>query len=327
MKNNAIDMLLIERILEYIPYNIKPVDYLMDILSLNRNSVYRRLRYEKSFSFHEIMKLSSAMGFSLDDIASAVNSDFRSGLHNNQANKITAESSTVSLFAHFKALLSNFIPTNDSLFIITSNRLQFLFIKEEVPLFRFLYYQLMYQLREIPVNHPFSQTTIPETVRASSREFNTLFMSKNGKEYIIDPNICLNIVRDIQYFYQRKLITEKELLHLKESLHATIKYTQTYMQAGFNDSPFKKSKFYLSGMEVTSNTIYSVYEGKEESNVWLYSANPIHITNKEICNIHKQWIDSLMRNSTLISGASENILLDFISKQLEFVDNMDKIMY
>jgi len=43
--------------------------------------------------------------------------------------------------------------------------------------------------------------------------------------------------------------------------------------------------------------------------------------------MHKLWIDSLMRSSTLISGVNENARFEFISKQLDFVDSMDKIMY
>lgn len=326
-KTNNLDVLLVEKILENIPNNIKPVEYLMEILDMSRNAVYRRLRYEKSFTFHEVMRLSSAMGFSLDDIALVQEGRSGQNLFPKHVTKMTAEDSITSLFEHFTMLLKNFVDTNSSQFIITANRLHFLSINDEEPLFRFLYYQLMYQLREIPVNCTLSQIKIPESVHILSKEFHKLFISISHKEYLIDSNLYLNIVKDIQYFYQRKLISEDELLSIKEDLHTAIVHTQAYMQMGVNDLPLKKSKFYLSGMEVTSNTVYSIYEGNEESDFWLYSANPIHTTNKRICHLHKVWIDSLMRSSTLISGVNENVLFEYIAKQLSFVDNMDKIMY
>lgn len=326
MANNE-DVLLITKILENIPKNIKPVAFLMEVLGLSRNAVYRRLRHEKSFSFQEIVKLSSLLGFSLDNIVYNIDNDFDSDLYLKENCKMTAESSVVSLFEHVRRLLTNFVDADNSQVIITANRLHLISIGAVEPLFRFLYFQLMYQLREIPVNCPYSKVNVPEYIYALNKDFSKFFMSVNNKDYIIDSNLYLNIVRDIQYFFHRKLISENELLQLKENLHIAINQTKDYMQMGFNDLPLKKSKFYLSGMEVTSNTLYSIFEGKEESNFWLYSSNPISTTKKRICHTHKIWIDSLMRSSTLISGVNENVLFEFISKQSDFVDNMDKIMY
>lgn len=327
MINNNVDILLIEKVLENIPHNIKPVDYLMDMLNLSRNAVYRRLRYEKSFSFSEIVKLSSLLGFSLDDLASSTDAELHSDYFPEKNSKITADSSIISLFDHFKILLTDFVDADNSQVIITANRLQILSIGAVEPLFRFLYYQLMYQLREISVNYPFAKVHVPESILSLNKKFSPFFRSVNNKDYIIDSNLYLNIARDVQYFYRMKLITESELLSIKEHLHTAIKHTETYMQMGLNDLPIKKSRFYLSGMEVTSNSLYSINERKEESNFWLHSTNPIHTTNKRVCHMHKVWIDSLMRSSTLISGINENVRFEFISKQFEFVDNMDKIMY
>ncbi len=326
MENNAIK-LLIEKILENIPSHIKPVDYLMEVLGMSRNAVYRRLKHEKSFSFNEIVKLSSLLGFSLDEIVSTTEDIWNNGSSSKLCAKMTTENSVTSLFEHFSIILKRFENAHSSQFIITADRLHFLSINDEEPLFRFLYYELMHQLREIPVNYPFSQITIPETVHQLSKEFHKRFISISHKEYIIDSNLYLNIVRDIQYFYKKGLISEKELLNIKENLRTAIKHTQMYMQMGINDLPLKKSKFYLSGMEVTSNTVYTNHNGNEESNFWLYAANPFDTNNKRICHIHKLWIDSLMRSSTLISGINENVLFEFISKQLDIVDHMDKIMY
>lgn len=324
---NNIDTLLVAKILENIPHNIKPTDYLMEVLGLSRNAVYRRLRYEKNFSFDEIIKLASLIGFSLDSIVSEANDRLHPDPPQQQEMNANAEQTVISLFEHFGMLLSKMDNPHNSQFIMTINRLQFLSSVEEEPLLRFLYYQLMYQLREIPVNYPFSDVILPEAILEKGKEFHKLFVSVSHKEYIIDSRLYQNIAKDIQYFYQRKLISESELMSLKEYLHNTLMRTQISMQTELNEIPFKKSKTYLSAMEVTSNTVYSIYDGNEESNFWLYSAIPIGSSKKHVCNIHKLWLDSLMRSATLISGVNEELLLDFISKQLSFVDSIDKIMY
>ena len=65
MKKN-LNSVLIAIVLDKIPTTIKPVSYLMELLNLSRESAYRRLRGEISFSFEETAKLSTALDFSVD---------------------------------------------------------------------------------------------------------------------------------------------------------------------------------------------------------------------------------------------------------------------
>ena len=66
--NNNLNKSVLDKILNCIPENIKPVNYLMDILDLGKESAYRRLRGEKALSLEEIHKLSVELSFSLDEI-------------------------------------------------------------------------------------------------------------------------------------------------------------------------------------------------------------------------------------------------------------------
>ena len=66
--NNNLNKSVLDKILNCIPENIKPVNYLMDILDLGKESAYRRLRGEKALSLEEIHKLSLELRISLDEI-------------------------------------------------------------------------------------------------------------------------------------------------------------------------------------------------------------------------------------------------------------------
>ena len=53
-----LNKIVLTKILDIMPENLKPVTLLMDVLDIGKESAYRRLRGEKPFSMEEIYKLS-----------------------------------------------------------------------------------------------------------------------------------------------------------------------------------------------------------------------------------------------------------------------------
>ena len=68
MKNTDTREIVINKILAQIPPSMKPVDYISDILDIGKESAYRRLRGEMSFTLDEVIKLSVELRVSLDEI-------------------------------------------------------------------------------------------------------------------------------------------------------------------------------------------------------------------------------------------------------------------
>ena len=63
-----LNKIVLTKILDIMPENLKPVTLLMEVLDIGKESAYRRLRGEKPFSMEEIYKLSLVLNFSLDEI-------------------------------------------------------------------------------------------------------------------------------------------------------------------------------------------------------------------------------------------------------------------
>ena len=70
-----LNKIVLTKILDIMPENLKPVTLLMEVLDIGKESAYRRLRGEKPFSMEEIYKLSLVLNFSLDEIISNDKSD------------------------------------------------------------------------------------------------------------------------------------------------------------------------------------------------------------------------------------------------------------
>lgn len=322
MEDN-VEKKLVEKILKNIPVNLKPADYLMEILNISRNSAYRRLKGEKSFTFQEVLKLSSIQEFSIDEISASVNN---LSLSNSKTNiSLPLEENLFEALNYLHKLADKHKQAKDSEIIITINQLIPTSVFAQPYLFRFLYYKWMHQTRKIPMNYTFSQITVPSDIISLTLKYQELTSSIKNVSIIIYPEIFQNIITDIQYFYKRKLVSDKELKKLKTSLRSFIRAHEIILQK-IPDSQSVKYDCYLSSLFVASNTIYSSYDGIEEVNYWPYSINPITITSPTQCKLHKGWCESLKRYSTLITAANEMALVNYMSQQYEYIENMDKII-
>ncbi|MCC8145864.1 MAG: hypothetical protein LIO93_05370, partial [Bacteroidales bacterium] len=206
--------------------------------------------------------------------------------------------------------------------IMAVNRLPTMFTCGHEDLFRFTSYRWMHLMRELPLDHPFDNFRLPQNITSPSKVLFEYSKIVKNAVFIFDENLYLNMIKDIQYFYKRKLISEDDLLSLKESLISIIDWGKGIM---LNDQLDSSNSFYLSTLNLNSNTIYFRYDDIEETDIWSFSPNPIYIKDPVSCSVHRKWLHSLRRYSALISGANENIFYDFMNKQYDYVRNIDKI--
>lgn len=320
MKHN-IDNILVDKILESIPDKINPVDYLMEELNLSRDSVYRRINSKKSFTYHEIAKLSSILNISLDEILYIHNNDFSEEF--SKSSEANTETSMYLMLKHFVTLTENYIKAgNDKEIVMSANRLPDIFMCGYDVLFRFVFYRWMHLMRELPLDYSFENFKLPQNIKTACHDLVQNSYNLKNNTFIFDENLYLNLIKDIQYFYKRKLISENDLLAMKENLISLVDWGKGVM---LYKSPDKSAYFYLSTLNITSNTIYFRFDGTEETDVWSFSPNPLYLNNKAACATHIKWLYSLRRYSALVSGANENLLYDFYNKQYEYIKNIGNI--
>jgi hypothetical protein len=203
------------------------------------------------------------------------------------------------------------------------NRISLFFLIPYDHLFKLYYYKWIHHTYNIPVNHLFSDITVSPEIMEVRQRFMALAKTFNHCSYVIDRHIFATIVREIQYYYGRNLISEAEVLILKNELFDLLDYMKLLMQQGHNAAGHVFN-FYLSLLTVEANTSYASFgtsAGEEvASQYWIYSVNPVIIRNHEICNMHRKWIESMKKFSTLITQSNEALQLEFIDKQREYIN-------
>jgi hypothetical protein len=318
--------LLTTRILDGIPENIKPIEYLMGVLNIGKESAYRRMRGEIPFTFDEIAVLSLKLNFSVDEIIGK-NTEERVffDMQVNSSSK-SEESFLAMLQEYLRYEETVCIPSASEEILASINRLSLFFLVRFDSLFKLYYYHWIHQTHNVSLNYSFSDTIIPTQIMEARKEFLKKRKSLNNVSFIVDRDLFQTIVREIQYYYNRKLITEEEALILKGELNSLLISIETLMQKGCSENGCNYN-FYLSLLDVETNTNCATYNDNIASLYWLYPVNAIIIVDQEICYMQKKWLESLKKFSVLITLSNEILQAEFIAKQREYLEDITSELY
>jgi hypothetical protein len=309
---------LVELVLKNIPSNIKPVSFLMESLDLSRESAYRRIRGEIPFSIEELANLSMHLNFSIDDVMNGIKKDRAS------FDFIPATSDSYSAFLmmlqrnylHVKKLAE----AQDSETIQALSRFSPICQVFHDQIFKFAYYKWLHQNKETSSNFTFSELILPPDLSIWQKKIQVETKKVTNNTMILDPNIFLNLIQDVTYYYQRNLINNDELATIKEEIADLIRVYETMARTGVLD-PGANIYLYLSPLCVGADIGYSYYDSIHTAFFWIFTVNPIRIYNSEICSIQKKWLNSLKRQSTLISQSNEILQTEFFNTQRNHLNN------
>lgn len=316
-KDNA----LIAQILCNIPPNMNAVDYLMDVLSIGRESVYRRLRGKIPFTFDEVVKLSLELDFSVDEII-----DKSQNKQNYADLKVRlsheADEAFMQTLGEFYDHLVRLSKSTEKETIVTLNRLLFPLLIGYDHLFRFTYYKWIHQMRDVSINYSLSEVVMTtEMLSLYDNIKKHLQTVRDNNIYIFDYNLFLSAIKEIQYYYKRKLITDDEIRLLKEDFLLMFSKMERMAKKG-QDEIGSITYYYLSTLNIDSNNIYTCSDGKAVSYFWSSPVNPISVTNPAACEVHRKWLNSMKKYSILITQSNEILLAEFLNKQRAYVANI-----
>jgi len=311
------------KILATIPSRVKPIDYLMETLDISRESVYRRIRGDISFTLEEIAALSVSLGFSIDDL---IMKDIPSRVFFDLNVVSTQDPSDIFVTIiqqYFRSIYEiPFVKDIESVVIL--NHIPPGFIVTFNHLFKFAYYRWMHQHQESSLKYFYSDVTIPEQLMNLQQKSVENMKKVQNNTFIFDANVFYNLIREIRYYHKRKLINEDEFLLLKEDLSGLINMVENIAQTGSNGHGTKYN-FYLSMFNIESSSRYIRYDGHTKSQFFVNALEPVTITNPNICMIHKKWLDSMRKYATLITQSNEILQVRYFNKQRAYLEEMAEI--
>jgi hypothetical protein len=311
------------KILGSIPPRVKPIDYLMETLNISRESVYRRIRGDISFTFEEIAKLSVDLGFSVDELI--MKETPTHVFFDLPINEIQSPSDTfVTMFEQYFQCLYTMPFSKDSESLMVLNQIPCEFIIFFNHLFKFSYYRWMHQYQESSLKYFYSDVVLPDKlVYLQQKTIENLSKIRNNT-FIFDSNVFLNLIKVIQYYYKRRLINEEEFLLLRDDLVKLVDMVESIAQTGFYISDTKYN-FYLSLLNIESSSRYIRCEDQTKSQFFVGVMEPLSVANPNLCLLHKKWMDSMRKYSTLITQSNEIVQVRYFNKQRGYIEDMGDV--
>jgi hypothetical protein len=313
---SELDKKLIATVVKNVPKNQKTVNYLVNKLHLSRESAYRRIRGDIPFTVNELTILAVDLNFSIDHLLEGEKQN-----HSFYDFTRTGKNSTnyfLLMLRKYNELLEKINDSKKLETIMAFNSFPPIYYAGYFYLYKFAYYQWLFQENGISRSDTLSKIAVPDEILYLQKKVRANSTHEKDSTLILDVNIFLNLMKEIQYFYQRKLITNEELLLLKEDILHLIKHFEDVAQSGF-DGP-TKVQLYLSSLCVNSNTVCYRFDDKVEPLFWIFTINPVVIQNPEFASMQLKWLNTIKRHSALITQSNEIMQADFFSQQLEYTD-------
>lgn len=318
--NNQLNKTLLCKIGENVPKEKSLVRFLSETLNLSNMSAYRRLNGDTDFTFQDVYKIALALDLSIDEIFGLAREGHGIFQLERRPDSTPEEVFTKLLEGYYTLSVKQHNSANTGS-IIAMNRLLSVFTIQFEHLFKFFYYKWIHQMYYTPPNFCFAQVTIPENIKELINNITKNLSTSGSVTIIFDPNVYTDIISEIMYYKNRKLISDEDLALIKNDLSSFIDSSERCAIRGVNDygSP---SNYYLSTLNIESSSTYTWYEDKTESYFYWSSVNPIGIQEKDVCAVHKKWLESLKKYSILITGSNEVMQSNFFDKQRKNLDAM-----
>jgi hypothetical protein len=302
--------LLAEIVRRKAPGGTETVRFLTKMLSLSKESAYRRMRGNLPFTFKEICLLSFELHFSVDEIIRHIYSPVAS---DSQSKPDVIQETFLETYSHFIKILACVKTTKA---IILANRINLFSILGYETLFKFFYYRN----KSTVINPPFSETVVPEDMQKVRKAILDKQFACKHTEYIFGKDLFASISLEIQYFHLLKILTDEETLALKSELLQFLKKIEIEMQTG-KDEAGNECLHYLSLIDVENN---SICVDCEEKSILLDCGHfcPVIADRNDISAIHRKQLESQKTHTGFITQSNEFVRLQFIQRQRNYIESV-----
>ena len=293
---------------------------LMDLLSIEREAVYRRLRGDVKFHAEEVVKIASTWHFSIDELISLNEGMIPfQGIMTNYLNP--SEEDMEILHNRLKAL-EHLKYAQDSEYMVVSNNVSRSLACGFEYIYRFNIFKWAYLYSKDANNISFAEAVLPEEVCTEFRKFNKIMKFVQNTSYIFEQNIFENFVRDIQFFHSILLITDKEKKLIKKDLLALIDYLLDVATTGVFPETKNKVQIYISMININTNYSYFYTDKLKTCRVHAFNMHDICTYHPQTLEQFRNWMQLKKRVSILISETDAKSRVEFFSKQRQFAESL-----
>ena len=294
------------------------VNALMDILPLEKESIYRRLRKDILFTAEETMRIANVWNISLDTITS-LSPDITRPFCFHMIEYLNPKEVDYSLLEKYNSYIEIAGKDPEGKMIQVTKTLPRALYSRSEALTQFFTMKWLYDMSGDTV--AFGNIKIPERMRAMDLQYVDNVNNIQEIYALHDSRFIENLVGDINYFRSVKMITEDEVALLKDELLRILDFMEDAMTNG--RIPETGTKLYVYLAHTWLEIEYVLYESKSLnlSGIKVLERNVVYSLDKEVLNIFMNMFQALKRSSVLTSESSL-LVTEFCTKHREIINSL-----
>jgi len=292
---------------------------LIDLLNLEREAVYRRLRKEVVFTSQELVKIITAYGISLDEIAGINTEQFSFQMR--QMNYINPSIEEQAFLNYVIKSIRNLQNFPDAELMEICNKFPRVILGDFELLNKFHLFKWKYQYGGEKELIPFSNIIVSKEKKQIDADYGSAIKCYPTTNIIWDKRIFEHLINDLSYFYSIYLITKEEKELIKKELYALLDYWLEVANKGYYPETKNKVNLFISHLNIETNYTYTLSPEANICFVVVFEKLDIFSLNTELVNNFMTWMQWKKRTSTQISEVDEKSRIEFFIKQKQLVDN------
>ncbi|MDH6313731.1 transcriptional regulator with XRE-family HTH domain [Parabacteroides sp. PFB2-10] len=311
---------ILQVIKEKIPNRTVLVNLLVDLLNIEKEAVYRRIRGEVPFSFAEIALIAKAFDISLDAIISNTLSSKSRPFQLKMINYFDPQEIDYAMMQEYNDILVDALddPTSelvDCTSIFPLQLLQGCHYLERLQLLKNIY-----ESGQTNAIKKFDEVFFNERMGELSNECSRLTRRIKNAYYIFDPLIFQYWINDIIYFKNIDLLNEEEVRLLKKDLERLIFNLEQAATLGVDKETGSNLHFYIASINFNVNMCTVKLNEYHISLIKAFVFNHFTSLDIESFELVKQRTNSMFRSSTLISVSGERQRKIYFDRQREIIN-------
>lgn len=312
--------IIINAIREKLPANTNIANFLINMLHLSKEAVYRRLRGEVPFTLDEVAVMAQTLGISVDNILLGISPKSRP-FQLKLTEYINSTEADYHQMEEYLEILSYSRNDPDTEMGVSANMFSQNLYFEYDSFTKYYMFKWLYQTGGIENIRSLEEIEIPDRLRKLQKAYVKECMYIKNTFYIWDYLIFQYLINDIKSFERINYISSADVAALKKELLAFIDKLEQLAAKGTLETG-NKVQFYLSSINL--ETAYSYVETKHLnlSLVNVFTMNSVASLDLSTFIRLKKWMESLKRLSTLISESGEMQRVRFFKKQRELIRDM-----
>ena len=316
-----------KKFLEYLysnyPRKRELISILADTLKIERESVSRRLNGKVLFTVKEIGKIAEKLEISIDHL---LNKKVSSPL---LFSELTIPYHFDSMDALIKAMEDNTCKLKE----ICKNPIHIGCLFESLPiefytshehLNKFMYFKWGSYFVKSDPHKEYAKWQIPEQINHYHKELIECWNKHESVLYIWDSPLIWNLSKEISLFYKMRILKKEDVDSIKKDLHLLLDNVEAHTN-GLNGNSVLSGKnidLYISNTNIGASCTY--YQSPEATLVQYRTPFLQTTIYKDPDAFRKtyEWINSMKKVSTLISGSGAVERYIFFDEQHKIVDSI-----